>query len=61
MEQEEEGGEVHAEEEEDEEVGNQLLEEVEDDSIQPSNDDPTWTKDPDYHPPSGAIKKAKKV
>lgn len=61
MEQEEEGGETHAEEEEDEEVGNQLLDEVEDEPIQPANDDPNWTKDPDYQPPPGALKKSKKV
>lgn len=61
MEQEEEGGEAHAEEEEDEEVGNQLLDEGEDEPIQPPNDDPNWTKDPDYQPPTGAIKKTKKV
>ncbi|KAG7231012.1 hypothetical protein INR49_025041 [Caranx melampygus] len=56
----EEGGEAHHEEEEDEEVGNQLLEEGEDEPIQPANDDPTWTKDPDYQPPSGIVKKTKK-
>lgn len=61
MEQEEEGGEAHPEEEEDEEVGNQLLEEGEDEPIQPPNDDPNWNKDPDYQPPSGAVKKTKKV
>ncbi|TMS05209.1 Transcriptional repressor CTCF [Larimichthys crocea] len=60
VEQEEEGGEAHHEEEEDEEVGNQLLEEGEDEPIQPPNDDPNWAKDPDYQPPSGAIKKTKK-
>lgn len=61
MEQEEDGGQDNAEEEEDEEVGNQLLDEVEDEPIQPPNDDPKWTKDPDYLPPSGATKKTKKV
>ncbi|KAG8012283.1 Rho family-interacting cell polarization regulator 1 [Nibea albiflora] len=61
VEQEEEGGEAHHEEEEDEEVGNQLLEEGEDEPIQPPNDDPNWAKDPDYQPPSGAIKKTKKA
>ena len=62
MEQEEEGGDAHPEEEEeDEEVGNQLLEEGEDEPIRPSNDDPNWVKDPDYQPPSGTIKKTKKV
>ncbi|XP_067356656.1 transcriptional repressor CTCF [Channa argus] len=60
VEQEEEGGEAHVEEEEDEEVGNQLLEEGEEEPIQRPNDDPNWTKDPDYQPPSGAIKKTKK-
>ncbi|XP_040894001.1 transcriptional repressor CTCF [Toxotes jaculatrix] len=60
VEQEEEGGEAHPEEEEDEEVGNQMLEEGEDEPIQPPNDDPNWAKDPDYQPPSGAIKKTKK-
>ncbi|XP_029008365.1 transcriptional repressor CTCF isoform X2 [Betta splendens] len=60
VEQEEEGGQDNAEEVEDDEVGNQLLEEGEDEPIQPLNDDPTWTKDPDYQPPGGAIKKTKK-
>lgn len=61
VEQEEEGGEAHPEEEEEEEVGNQLLEEGEDEPIQPQNDDPNWAKDPDYQPPSGAVKKTKKA
>ncbi|XP_075932576.1 transcriptional repressor CTCF-like isoform X2 [Anarhichas minor] len=56
----EEGGETHPIEEEDEEVGNQLLDEVEEEPIQPLNDDPTWAKDPDYQPPCGAFKKTKK-
>ncbi|XP_034389914.1 transcriptional repressor CTCF-like isoform X2 [Cyclopterus lumpus] len=57
---EQEEGEAHPEEE-DEEVGNQLLDEVEEeDPIQPQNDDQTWAKDPDYQPPSGGLKKPKK-
>ncbi|KAM9753654.1 LOW QUALITY PROTEIN: transcriptional repressor CTCF-like [Menidia menidia] len=55
----EEGAEAHPEEEEDEEVGDQLLE-GEDEPVQPPNDDPNWAKDPDYQPPSGVVKKAKK-
>lgn len=61
VEQEEEGGEAHPEEEEDEEVGNQMLNEGEDEPIQPPSDDQNWAKDPDYHPPVGAVKKTKKV
>lgn len=57
----EEGGEVHPEEEEEEEVGDQLMEEGEEEPIQPPNEDPTWPKDPDYQPPCGAIKRSKKV
>lgn len=53
----EEGGEAQ----EDEEVGNQLMEDGEDEPIQPVTDDPNWTKDPDYQPPSGIVKKTKKV
>lgn len=60
VEQEEEGGEVHLEEEE-EEVRGELLDEGEDEPIQPPNDDPSWHKDPDYQPPSEALKKTKKV
>lgn len=60
VEQEEEA-EVHAEDEDDEDVGNQLLDEGEEEPIQPPNDDPTWAKDPDYQPPSGVVKKGKKV
>ncbi|KAF6716347.1 Transcriptional repressor CTCF [Oryzias melastigma] len=59
VEQEEEA-EVHAEDEDDEDVGNQLLDEGEEEPIQPPNDDPTWAKDPDYQPPSGVVKKGKK-
>lgn len=61
MEQEEEGAETQPDEEEDEEVGNQLLEEGEEEPVQPPNDDPNWAKDPDYQPPSGVVKKIKKV
>lgn len=60
VEQEEEGGVAHAVEMEDEEVGGQLLE-GEDEPIQPPTEDPTWAKDPDYQPPTGTIKKIKKV
>ncbi|XP_072242644.1 transcriptional repressor CTCF isoform X1 [Leuresthes tenuis] len=56
----EDGAEAHPEEEEDEEVGNQLLVEGEDEPVQTPNDDPNWAKDPDYQPPSGVVKKAKK-
>lgn len=59
--QEEEGVEVHPEEEEDEQVGSRLLEEGEDEPIHPPNDDLNWAKDPDYQPPSGVVKKTKKV
>uniref|UniRef100_A0A8C7WVJ2 Transcriptional repressor CTCF n=1 Tax=Oryzias sinensis TaxID=183150 RepID=A0A8C7WVJ2_9TELE len=59
VEQEEEA-EVHAEDEDDEEVGNQLLEEGEEEPMQPPNNDPGWAKDPDYQPPSGVVKKVKK-
>ena len=59
MEQEEEGGQAHHEEE-DEEVGNQMLE-GEDGPIQTPNDDLNWAKDPDYQPPSGIMRKTKKV
>lgn len=57
MEQEDEGGEPHPEEDVEE---NQALEE-EDEPVQPQNNDPTWSKDPDYQPPSGTVKKTKKV
>lgn len=57
----EEGVEAHPLEEEDEEVGNQMMDEVEEEPIQPPNDDQNWAKDPDYQPPTGAIKKSKKV
>lgn len=60
VEQEEEGAETQPDEEEDEEVGNQLLEEGEEEPLQPPNDDPNWAKDPDYQPPSGVVKKIKK-
>ncbi|XP_014192664.1 transcriptional repressor CTCF isoform X1 [Haplochromis burtoni] len=60
VEQEEEGAETQPDEEEDEEVGNQLLEEGEEEPVQPPNDDPNWAKDPDYQPPSGVVKKIKK-
>lgn len=57
----EDDAEGHLEEEDDEEdVGNQLLE-GDDEPVQPPNDDPNWSKDPDYQPPSGVVKKAKKV
>ncbi|XP_068458713.1 transcriptional repressor CTCF isoform X1 [Clinocottus analis] len=56
----EEGGEGQPIEEDDEEVGNQLLDEGEEEPLQPQNDDPTWAKDPDYQPPSGSLKKTKK-
>ncbi|KAM6937643.1 transcriptional repressor CTCF [Xenentodon cancila] len=57
----EEGAEAHPEEEEEEEeVGNQLLEEGEDESVQPPNHDPNWAKDPDYQPQSGGVRKTKK-
>ncbi|XP_028286971.1 transcriptional repressor CTCF isoform X1 [Parambassis ranga] len=55
----EDDAEGHLEEEDDEEVGNQLLE-GDDEPIQPPNDDPNWSKDPDYQPPSGVVKKTKK-
>lgn len=59
---EQEEGEAHLEEEEEDEVGNQLLDEVEEEPIQPQNDDPTWAKDPDYQPPSsGGLRKPKKA
>lgn len=58
---EQEEGEAPTEEQDDEEVGNQMLEEVEDEHIQPQNEDPSWAKDPDYQPPSTAIRKLKKV
>lgn len=61
VEQEEEGAETQHEEEEDEEVGNQLLVEGDEEPVQPTNDDPNWAKDPDYQPPSGIVKKTKKV
>lgn len=61
VEQEEEGGQAHPEEEEDEEVGNQMLDEGEDELIQHQNEDQNWVKDPDYQPPSVAVKKTKKV
>ncbi|XP_071059540.1 transcriptional repressor CTCF isoform X1 [Pseudochaenichthys georgianus] len=57
---EQEEGEAPTEEQDDEEVGNQMLEEVEDEHIQPQNEDPSWAKDPDYQPPSTAIRKLKK-
>ncbi|TNN38890.1 Transcriptional repressor CTCF [Liparis tanakae] len=60
VEQEEEG-EAHPEEEEEDEIGNQLLDEVEEEPIQPQNDDSTWAKDPDYQPPSGGLRKPKKA
>lgn len=57
----EEGVEAHSEEDEDDaEVGQQLLEEGEE-AAQPANHHQNWAKDPDYQPPSGGIKKAKKV
>uniref|UniRef100_A0A1A7XKQ5 Transcriptional repressor CTCF n=1 Tax=Iconisemion striatum TaxID=60296 RepID=A0A1A7XKQ5_9TELE len=61
----EKGGEGHDEEEEDEEeeeeeVGNQILEEAEDEPVQSLNDDSSWAKDPDYQPPSVGIRKTKK-
>lgn len=55
----EDGGEAHHVDD-DEEVGNQLLE-GEDGPIQPAGDDQSWSKDPDYQPPTGIIKKTKKV
>ncbi|XP_023205182.1 transcriptional repressor CTCF-like isoform X2 [Xiphophorus maculatus] len=56
----EEGVEAHSEEDEDDaEVGQQLLEEGEE-AAQPPNHHQNWAKDPDYQPPSGGIKKAKK-
>lgn len=57
----EEGEEAHHEEEEDEDVGDQMMEEGEEEPIQPPTDDSAWTKDPDYQPPIGAIKKTKKA
>ncbi|KAF3854191.1 hypothetical protein F7725_022246 [Dissostichus mawsoni] len=57
---EQEEGEAPTEEQDDEEVGNQMLEEVEDEHIQPQNEDPSWAEDPDYQPPSTAIRKLKK-
>lgn len=61
VEQEEEGGEAHPEEEEDEDVGNQMLDEGDDEPVQPLNEDPNWAKDPDYQPLSAAVKKTKKA
>ncbi|KAG7522171.1 transcriptional repressor CTCF-like isoform X1 [Solea senegalensis] len=61
VEQEEDEGEIHHEEEDDEEVGHQILEEVEDVPIQTQSDDTNWSKDPDYQPPSGGIRRGKKV
>ena len=61
VEQEEEGTETHPlEEEEEEQEVTQVLE-GEDESAQVQNDDSAWSKDPDYQPPSAAIKKSKKV
>lgn len=59
----EKGEEAHAEvEEELEEVGSQLLEEEEEEDVgEALNDDSNWGKDPEYQPPSGVVKKAKKV
>ncbi|XP_065812778.1 transcriptional repressor CTCF isoform X1 [Labrus bergylta] len=57
--EEEEGGVVHPVEE-DEMGSHQLLEEGEDEPMQPPSEDPTWSKDPDYQPPIGGIKKSKK-
>ncbi|KAM9376130.1 LOW QUALITY PROTEIN: transcriptional repressor CTCF-like [Pholidichthys leucotaenia] len=57
----EEGAEPQPEEEEEEEVvGNQLIDEGEEEPLQPPNEDPTWGKDPDYHPPSVVVKRRKK-
>ncbi|XP_034542123.1 transcriptional repressor CTCF isoform X1 [Notolabrus celidotus] len=58
VEQEEEGGVAHPGEVE-EEVGSQLLE-GDEEPMQPPNEDPAWAKDPDYQPPTGAIKRFKK-
>lgn len=58
----EKGEEAHTEvEEELEEVESQLLEEEEEDVGEPLNDDSNWGKDPEYQPPSGVVKKTKKV
>lgn len=65
VEQEEEGTETHPveeeEEEEEEEHGVTQVLEGEDEPAQTQNDDSAWAKDPDYQPPSAAIKKTKKV
>ncbi|XP_056454970.1 transcriptional repressor CTCF isoform X1 [Gadus chalcogrammus] len=62
VEQEEEGTETHPLEEEDEveQEVTQVLE-GEDEPAQVQNDDSAWSKDPDYQPPSAALKKSKKV
>ncbi|XP_008309311.2 LOW QUALITY PROTEIN: transcriptional repressor CTCF [Cynoglossus semilaevis] len=61
VEQEEDGAEVQPDEEdEDEEVGSQLMDEGEDIPIHTRNEDSSWSKDPDYHPPTGAVRKIKK-
>ena len=56
----EEGVEAHPLEEE-EEVGNQMMDEVEEEPMQPLNNEQNWGKDPDYQPPTGIMKKTKKV
>ncbi|KAM9375574.1 LOW QUALITY PROTEIN: transcriptional repressor CTCF-like [Pholidichthys leucotaenia] len=57
----EEGAEPQPEdEEEDEEVGNQLIDEGEEEATQPPNEDPTWGKDPDYQPPICSCEENKK-
>ena len=61
VEQEEEGTETHPVEEEEEEHEVTQVLEGEDEPTQVQNDDSAWSKDPDYQPPSAAIKKTKKV
>lgn len=60
-------GEVETVEQEEEEGQGPLEEDVDDQMddemgahIQPVADDSTWAKDPDYQPPTGAVKKVKK-
>ncbi|XP_028306480.1 transcriptional repressor CTCF-like [Gouania willdenowi] len=50
---------AHTEMEEDEDVGSQLLEEGEE-PLEAANQDSRWSKDPDYQPPTGVVKKTKK-
>ncbi|XP_034033164.1 transcriptional repressor CTCF [Thalassophryne amazonica] len=58
QEEDEDGGQPHPVEDDLQE--HQLLQEVDQEPVQPQSNEHTWTKDPDYQPPPGAVRKTKK-